>query len=66
MVYPVRTFPNENTIHDVGQVTVAGGEFNRENARKCSVAAKDSEAQWQDVSWEKEILTNSLAISSNY
>ncbi|XP_034737706.1 LIM domain only protein 7-like isoform X3 [Etheostoma cragini] len=38
MVYPVRKVPDVNTIYDVDQ----------ENQQRCSVAAKDSEAQWQD------------------
>ncbi|GLD47351.1 LIM domain only protein 7-like isoform X1 [Lates japonicus] len=48
MVYPVRKFPNENTIYDVGHDTNTTREWNQENTRKCSVPAKDSEAQWQD------------------
>ncbi|XP_032380773.1 LIM domain only protein 7 isoform X9 [Etheostoma spectabile] len=38
MVYPVRKVPDVNTIYDVDQ----------ENQQRCSVAAKDSEAQWHD------------------
>ncbi|XP_008290883.1 LIM domain only protein 7-like isoform X2 [Stegastes partitus] len=37
MVYPVRKVPDGDTNNDEGQ-----------DNRKCSVAAKDSEAQWQD------------------
>ncbi|XP_039984836.1 LIM domain only protein 7-like isoform X2 [Xiphias gladius] len=48
MVYPVRKFPNENIIPDVGRATNAARESNQENAHKSRIAAKDSEAQWQD------------------
>lgn len=50
MVYPVRKVPEGNIIYDVGQEADMTLEWNQENKRKCSVAAKDSEAQWQDVS----------------
>ncbi|TKS70279.1 LIM domain only protein 7 [Collichthys lucidus] len=48
MVYPVRKVPEGNIIYDVGQEADMALEWNQENKRKCSVAAKDSEAQWQD------------------
>ncbi|XP_044049769.1 LIM domain only protein 7b isoform X11 [Siniperca chuatsi] len=48
MVYPVRKVPDVNTIYDVEKDTGVARERNQENKRKCSVAAKDSEAQWQD------------------
>ncbi|XP_019117104.2 LIM domain only protein 7b isoform X3 [Larimichthys crocea] len=48
MVYPVRKVPGGNIIYDVGQEADMTLEWNQENKRKCSVAAKDSEAQWQD------------------
>ncbi|XP_042349193.1 LIM domain only protein 7b isoform X2 [Plectropomus leopardus] len=48
MVYPVRKVPDGNTIYDVDQDTSIAGEWNQEKIRKCSVAAKDSEAQWHD------------------
>ncbi|XP_044207862.1 LIM domain only protein 7-like isoform X5 [Thunnus albacares] len=48
MVYPVRKVPSGNTIFDVGQDTGTAREWNKENKRRSSVAAKDSEAQWQD------------------
>lgn len=47
MVYPVRRVPHESIINDVGQDAGVGREWNQ-SKRKCSVAAKDSEAQWQD------------------
>ncbi|XP_071345409.1 LIM domain only protein 7-like isoform X3 [Trachinotus anak] len=48
MMYPVRKFPNENTIYDVGQDTNTARGWNQKNARWSSVTVKDSEAQWQD------------------
>ncbi|XP_040894523.1 LIM domain only protein 7-like isoform X2 [Toxotes jaculatrix] len=48
MVYPVRKFANESTTYDVAQAINTAREWNQENTRKSSVAAKDSEAQWQD------------------
>ena len=50
MVYPVRKVPDEKTVYDVDVDTGMSGEWSQEYKRKCSVAAKDSEAQWQDVS----------------
>lgn len=50
MVYPVRKGPDGNIINDVGQDTGIASEWNQENKHQCRVAAKDSEAQWQDVS----------------
>ncbi|XP_037311367.2 LIM domain only protein 7b isoform X3 [Pungitius pungitius] len=43
MVYPVRKVPDGNTIYALDHK-----ECGLENKRKCSVAAKDSEAQWHD------------------
>ncbi|KAM8895269.1 LIM domain only protein 7-like isoform 1-T1 [Spinachia spinachia] len=43
MVYPVRKVPDRTTIYDLDH-----NECGVENKRKCSVAAKDSEAQWHD------------------
>ncbi|KAM7405999.1 hypothetical protein PAMP_000405 [Pampus punctatissimus] len=48
MVYPVRKVPGGNTVFDVGQDTGMAREWNQEHKRWSSVAAKDSEAQWQD------------------
>ncbi|XP_030582328.1 LIM domain only protein 7b isoform X2 [Archocentrus centrarchus] len=48
MVYPVRKAPDANTIYDESQDTGLAREWNQDNRRKCSVAAKDAEAQWQD------------------
>ncbi|XP_041812847.1 LIM domain only protein 7b isoform X3 [Chelmon rostratus] len=48
MVYPVRTVPDGHVIYDVDQDAGMAREWNQESKRKCSVAAKDSEAQWQD------------------
>ncbi|XP_040022294.2 LIM domain only protein 7 isoform X2 [Gasterosteus aculeatus] len=42
MVYPVRKVPGGTTIYDLDH------ECGLETKRKCSVAAKDSEAQWHD------------------
>lgn len=53
MVYPVRKVPGGNTVFNVGQDTGTAREWNQDNKRRSSVAAKDSEAQWQDVSQEK-------------
>ena len=47
MVYPVRKAPDGNVIHDG-----PGGQWNQEDKRKCSVAPKDGEEKWQDVSPE--------------
>ncbi|KAL6112953.1 uncharacterized protein ACO6RY_11342 [Pungitius sinensis] len=43
MVYPARKVPDGTTIYDLDHK-----ECGLENKRKCSVAAKDSEAQWHD------------------
>ncbi|KAM7424309.1 hypothetical protein PAMA_000580 [Pampus argenteus] len=48
MVYPVRKVPGGNTVFDVGQDTGMARECNQEHKQWSSVAAKDSEAQWQD------------------
>ncbi|KAM6950209.1 LOW QUALITY PROTEIN: LIM domain only protein 7-like [Lycodopsis pacificus] len=48
MVYPVRKVPGVNTIYDLDHDTDVARECNQENKLKCSVAAKDSEAQWHD------------------
>ncbi|XP_063737822.1 LIM domain only protein 7b isoform X3 [Eleginops maclovinus] len=48
MVYPVRKVPDEPTIYDEDQDAIMANEWNQENKRRCSVAAKDSEAMWQD------------------
>ncbi|KAM3624731.1 uncharacterized protein V6R79_000721 [Siganus canaliculatus] len=48
MVYPVRKIPNGDIIYDTDLDSGIPREWNQENKRKCSVAAKDSEAQWQD------------------
>nr|XP_046246081.1 LIM domain only protein 7b isoform X3 [Scatophagus argus] len=48
MVYPVRKVPDGDVIYDMGQDAGIPREWNQENKRKCSIAAKDSEAQWQD------------------
>ncbi|XP_047437624.1 LIM domain only protein 7b isoform X2 [Mugil cephalus] len=49
MMYPVRKATDRNSINDDGvQTTGLETELNQENKRKNSVAAKDSEAQWQD------------------
>ncbi|XP_070692261.1 LIM domain only protein 7b [Pempheris klunzingeri] len=48
MVYPMRKVPDGNTIYDVSQDTATEGGWKQENKRKCSIAAKDSEAQWHD------------------
>ncbi|XP_054468375.1 LIM domain only protein 7-like isoform X2 [Anoplopoma fimbria] len=48
MVYPVRKVCDGNTINDLDHDTDMAGECNQENKWKCSVAAKDSEAQWHD------------------
>nr|XP_020508508.1 LIM domain only protein 7-like isoform X7 [Labrus bergylta] len=49
MVYPVRKVPAGHTIYDdVYQDAGMAQEWNHDNKHKCSVAAKDSEAQWQD------------------
>nr|XP_024658325.1 LIM domain only protein 7 isoform X6 [Maylandia zebra] len=48
MVYPVRKAPDANTSHDESQDTGLTRLWNQDNRRKCSVAAKDAEAQWQD------------------
>lgn len=50
MVYPVRKFPKENTIRNVGQDANRARDCSEENSERSSAAAKDSEAQWQDVS----------------
>ncbi|XP_033972326.1 LIM domain only protein 7b isoform X3 [Trematomus bernacchii] len=48
MVYPVRKLPGEHTIYDEDLDMNMANEWNQEDKRRCSVAAKDSEAQWQD------------------
>ncbi|XP_037610238.1 LIM domain only protein 7b isoform X3 [Sebastes umbrosus] len=48
MVYPVRKVPDGNTIYDLDQDMDMARECNQENKRRCSVAAKDSEAKWHD------------------
>ncbi|XP_059214285.1 LIM domain only protein 7b [Centropristis striata] len=48
MSYPVRKGPDANTIYDVDQDPDVAGEWTQDNKRRCSVAARDSEAQWQD------------------
>ncbi|XP_075934069.1 LIM domain only protein 7b [Anarhichas minor] len=48
MVYPVRKVPGGKTIYDLDHDTDMARECNQENKLKCSVAAKDSEAQWHD------------------
>lgn len=50
MVYPVRSKVSAGIIYDKDQDTDRAREWNQENKRRCSVAAKDSEAQWQEVS----------------
>lgn len=45
MIYPVRTVPGGSSMDQDSTAL----EWNQEN-RRISVAAKDSEAQWQDVS----------------
>lgn len=66
MVYPVRKVPDGNTICDVGQDTDMAREWNQENKRKCSVAAKDSEAQWHDVSQGESSNKKMLTKQSHY
>lgn len=57
MVYPVRKAADRISSNDGGLNTGLETEWNQENKRKNSVAAKDSEAQWQDVSpRNKEIM----------
>ncbi|XP_068430443.1 LIM domain only protein 7-like [Clinocottus analis] len=48
MVYPVRKVSHGNTIYDLDHDTDMTRKCNQEDQRKCSVAAKDSEAQWHD------------------
>ncbi|XP_074522716.1 LIM domain only protein 7b isoform X3 [Halichoeres trimaculatus] len=50
MVYPVRKVPEGHNLYDRmdRDASMMAQEWNQENKRKCSVAAKDSEAQWQD------------------
>ncbi|XP_031702491.1 LIM domain only protein 7b isoform X2 [Anarrhichthys ocellatus] len=48
MVYPVRKVPGGKTIYDLDHDTDMARECNQENKLKCSIAAKDSEAQWHD------------------
>ncbi|AWP01430.1 putative LIM domain only protein 7-like [Scophthalmus maximus] len=48
MVYPVRKFPKENTVRNVGQDANRARDCSEENSERSSAAAKDSEAQWQD------------------
>ncbi|KAF0043083.1 hypothetical protein F2P81_004420 [Scophthalmus maximus] len=48
MVYPVRKFPKENTVRNVGQDANTARDCSEENSERSSAAAKDSEAQWQD------------------
>lgn len=53
MVCPVRKGRDGNGINDGRRDTGVAKVWNKENDHKCAVAAKDSEAQWQDVSPEK-------------
>ncbi|XP_060892154.1 LIM domain only protein 7b isoform X3 [Labrus mixtus] len=48
MLYPVRKVPAGHIIYDVYQDAGMAQEWNHDDKHKCSVAAKDSEAQWQD------------------
>ncbi|XP_034535657.1 LIM domain only protein 7b isoform X2 [Notolabrus celidotus] len=49
MMYPVRKVPDGHTIYDHEDLDAGmAQEWNQDNKRKCSVAGKDSEAQWQD------------------
>ncbi|KAM7015623.1 LIM domain only protein 7-like isoform 5-T5 [Tautogolabrus adspersus] len=49
MVYPVRKVPAGHTIYDgVYQNAGMAQKWNHDDKLKCSVAAKDSEAQWHD------------------
>ncbi|XP_034385234.1 LIM domain only protein 7-like isoform X3 [Cyclopterus lumpus] len=48
MAYPVRKVPDWSTIYDLKHDTDMTRECNLENKPRCSVAAKDSEAQWHD------------------
>ncbi|XP_035992039.1 LIM domain only protein 7b isoform X3 [Fundulus heteroclitus] len=48
MVYPVRKVSNGNAISDKGQDSSLPRDWNQEIERNYSVAARDSEAQWQD------------------
>ncbi|KAM6943577.1 LIM domain only protein 7b [Xenentodon cancila] len=48
MVYPVRKVSDRNGIYDKYQDPDLAREWNQETKRRCSVAAKDSEAQWQE------------------
>ncbi|XP_037835900.1 LIM domain only protein 7 isoform X2 [Kryptolebias marmoratus] len=48
MVYPVRKVSNGNTVYNKGQDTGLARGWSQESERKRSIAAKDSEAQWQD------------------
>ncbi|XP_056269591.1 LIM domain only protein 7-like isoform X2 [Pseudoliparis swirei] len=48
MMHPVRKVPDWSTIYDLDHKTDMARECNLENKPKCSVAAKDSEAQWHD------------------
>ncbi|XP_013858504.1 LIM domain only protein 7b [Austrofundulus limnaeus] len=49
MVYPARKVSNGNPIYNKGQDTGLLRGWSQESERKRSIAAKDSEAQWQDV-----------------
>uniref|UniRef100_A0A3Q2PRK1 LIM domain 7b n=1 Tax=Fundulus heteroclitus TaxID=8078 RepID=A0A3Q2PRK1_FUNHE len=48
MVYPVRKVSNGNAISDKGQDSSLPRDWNQEIERNYSVAARDSEAKWQD------------------
>ncbi|XP_061597689.1 LIM domain only protein 7b isoform X2 [Cololabis saira] len=48
MVYPVRKVSAINSVYDKDQNPVLAREWSQETKRRCSVAAKDSEAQWQE------------------
>ncbi|XP_041641699.1 LIM domain only protein 7b isoform X2 [Cheilinus undulatus] len=49
MVYPVRKVPDRHTMfNSLDKDAGMAQDWNQENKRKCSEAAKDSEEQWQD------------------
>lgn len=50
MVYPVREVSNGNPIYNKGQDAGLARGRSQDGERKRSVAAKDSEAQWQEAS----------------
>lgn len=55
MGYPVRTVSDGNTIIDVDQESGSAKKWNQEKKCKSQAVAKDTEAQWQDVSQEDSI-----------